>query len=114
MRPDGIETRLELAQGKTPFLLLGSSTSPNSMLFGKWRFSLQTAERTAFINLEPQIMALPLGRGVVVRQGLLIWCVRLAALHLPIPSKPNVASEAESPRFDWAALRVTKAGQCQN
>lgn len=114
MLPDGIETRLELAQNNRPFLVLGSRTSPNSILIGNWRFGFKITEKTAYINLEPRTVALPLGRSVVVRQGLIIWCVRLAALHLPAPSKPNVSNEAENPRFDWAALRVMTTGQCQN
>ena len=114
LRPDGAETRLEFSRSQRPFLIIGSSTSPNSLLVGNWRFALKIAEKSAFITLEPQTIALPLEKNVLVKQGLLLWCVRLAALHLPVPPTPNVANEAETPRFDWAALRVSRATQCQN
>jgi hypothetical protein len=112
LRPDGSETRLEFARTRTPFLLLGAKTSPNAVLIGNWRFTLQISERTAFINSDTQTMALPLDKNVLVKQGLLLWCVRLAALHLPAPNQAGVANEAENPRFDWAALRVSRAAQC--
>jgi hypothetical protein len=114
LRPDGAETRLEFSKGKTPFLVIGSSTRPNSVLIGNWRFALKISEKSAFVNLEPQSISLPLEKNMLVKQGLLLWCVRLAALHLPTPSKPNLANETETPRFDWAALRVSRATQCQN
>ncbi len=114
LRPDGAETRLEFSRNQRAFLIIGSSTSPNSLLLGNWRFALKIAEKSALITLEPQTIALPLEKNVLVKQGLLLWCVRLAALHLPVPSQPNVANEAETPRFDWAALRVSRATQCQN
>ena len=114
LRPDGAETRLEFSRSQRPFLIIGSSTSPNSLLVGNWRFALKIAEKSALVSLEPQTIVLPLEKNVLVKQGLLLWCVRLAALHLPVPSQPNVANEAETPRFDWAALRVSQATQCQN
>ena len=114
VRPDGAETRLEFSRSQRPFLIIGSSTSPNSLLVGNWRFALKIAEKSALVSLEPQTIVLPLEKNVLVKQGLLLWCVRLAALHLPVPSQPNVANEAETPRFDWAALRVSQATQCQN
>jgi hypothetical protein len=114
LRPDGPETRLEWTRGKTPFLLLGSSTSPNSVLLGNWRFLNRITDRTAFIELFGKNKALLLGRAVLLKQGLLLWCVRLAALHLPAADEPNIANEAEGPRFDWAALRVAKVTDCQN
>ncbi len=114
LRPDGPETRLEWTRGKTPFLLLGSNTSQNSVLLGNWRFLNRIADKTAFIELLGKNKALPLGRSVLLKQGLLLWCVRLAALHLPAPNEPNIANEAETPRFDWAALRVAKGTDCQN
>ena len=114
LRPDGSETRLEFSRSQTPFLIIGSNTNPNSVLLGKWRFALKIADKSAFVNLEPQTITLPLEKNVLVKQGLLLWCVRLAALHLPVPSQAGISNEAETPRFDWAALRVSRATQCQN
>jgi hypothetical protein len=114
LRPDGPETRLEFTRGKTPFLLLGANTSQNSLLLSNWRFLNKIADQTAFVELLGKTMALPLGRSVLLKQGLVLWCVRLAALHLPAPDEPNIANEAENPRFDWVALRVAKVTDCQN
>ncbi len=114
LRPDGPETRLEFARTYSPFLILGSHTSPNSGLLGGWRFTSRIAEKTAFVQLLEKTTALPLERNVLIKQGLLLWCVRLAALHLPQATQPNVSNEAETPRFDWAALRVGKASLCHN
>jgi hypothetical protein len=110
--PDGLETRLEFSRNKTPFLLIGSRSSPLGTVIGAWRWSGFTAQ-SAQLTLTPKTQTIPLGQAVVVKQGLLLWCMRLAAIHLPTPETPGLSNEAERPRFDWAAWRVSKTEQCR-
>ncbi len=114
LRPDGPQTRLAFARTYSPFLIIGSRTAPGADLFGGWRFTSRIAGTTAFVQLLEKTTSLPLERNVLMKQGLLLWCVRLAALHLPQATQANVSNEAETPRFDWAALRVSKASLCHN
>jgi hypothetical protein len=110
--PDGPETRLEFSRNKTPFLLIGSRSSPLGTAIGAWRWSGFTTQ-SAQLTLTPKTQTIPLGQPVVVKQGLLLWCMHLAAIYLPTPETPGLSNEAERPRFDWAAWRVAKTEECR-
>ncbi|MFN3266171.1 MAG: hypothetical protein ACK41E_04955 [Deinococcales bacterium] len=110
--PDGPEARLEFSRNRSTFLLLGSRSSQKSLAVGNWRWgSFNT--RSAQLDLLPKSQTIPLGKPVLVKQGLLYWCMHLAAIHLPTPETPSVSNEAERPRFDWVAWRVARAEQCR-
>jgi hypothetical protein len=107
--PDGFEARLEFAKNNLAFLLLGVRSSLGAAVVGTWRFDTLADATGTSILMGSRRRVLPLGKNV----WLGAWCVRLLALHLPPPPKPNVASEAEQPRFDWAAWRVTRVADCR-
>jgi hypothetical protein len=108
-RPDGFEARLEFATNNRAFLLLGVRSSLDAVLVDKWRLGLSANATGTQAVLGVRRLALTLGSNV----WLGAWCLRLLALHLPPPPKQGVASEAEQPRLDWAAWRVTKAADCR-
>jgi hypothetical protein len=107
-RPDGPESQL-VFQNTTPFLIIGAKTSTGGKTIGKYRFSRQIDGLTAHLELGTRRVALPLGKNVMVRNGVVPWCVRLVAMHLPKPA----ALEADNPRFDWVALKVVREKNCQ-
>jgi hypothetical protein len=110
--PDGPEARLEFSRSQSPFLLIGSHTSQLSAVVGSWRWGAFSTSSTQ-LNLLLRNQTVPLGQAVLVKSGLVNWCLRLAAIHLPTPETPGLSNEAERPRFDWAAWRVAKTTDCR-
>lgn len=110
--PDGPEARLEFSRNQATFLLLGSRSSQKSLAVGNWRWGSFTSQ-SAQLDLLPKSQTIPLGKSVLVKQGLLLWCMHLAAIHLPAPETLGLSNEAERPRFDWVAWRVARAEQCR-
>ncbi len=106
--PDGPESQL-VFQNPSPFLTIGAKTSIIGSTIGKYKFSRQIDGKTAQLELGTRHVVLALGKNVLVRNGVVPWCVRLVAMHIPKPA----ALEADNPRFDWVALRVLRAKDCQ-
>ena len=109
--PDGPETRLEFRAG-AKVLVIGSQTSRFSQVVTGWRFDPNPSSSTARLRLENRTALLKIGRTIKLRGADGSWCVRLMALHVPQAAQPEIALEAEGPRFDWTALQTDSAGRC--